>query len=252
MTSEGSAPPSLPRHVAIIMDGNGRWANLRGLPRVEGHRMGVRSVRAVVDCGRELGIRYLTLYAFSVENWGRPATEVRALIPSARSSSSGAFHIPPTPDPASAPSATTDLPPFAVRQAPGSHRRRHGGDYRDDLDIGALVRGAQRDRPRRAPPRRRAVGGKSARGGDRGRDVHHAPLHRGLPRPRPRHPHQRGVPRQQLPALAIRLHRVRDPGPLWPDFGKAEHLQALEEYSAPGAALRRRDRPPGPHADPGE
>jgi undecaprenyl diphosphate synthase len=80
MTSGGSAPPSLPRHVAIIMDGNGRWANLRGLPRVEGHRMGVRSVRAVVECARELRISCLTLYAFSIENWGRPEPEVLALM----------------------------------------------------------------------------------------------------------------------------------------------------------------------------
>jgi len=70
----------LPRHVAIIMDGNGRWAKLRGLPRVEGHRMGVRAVRAVVECARELRIPCLTLYAFSLENWGRPEPEVRALM----------------------------------------------------------------------------------------------------------------------------------------------------------------------------
>jgi len=62
------------------MDGNGRWATLRGLPRIEGHRMGVRSVRAVVECARELGIPYLTLYAFSTENWGRPAAEVSTLM----------------------------------------------------------------------------------------------------------------------------------------------------------------------------
>jgi len=66
--------------VAIIMDGNGRWAKLRGLPRIEGHRMGIRSVRAVVECSRELGIPYLTLYAFSTENWGRPAAEVNTLM----------------------------------------------------------------------------------------------------------------------------------------------------------------------------
>lgn len=70
----------LPRHVAVIMDGNGRWASLRGLPRAEGHRAGVRAVRAVVECARELGIPYLTLYAFSLENWGRPATEVGTLM----------------------------------------------------------------------------------------------------------------------------------------------------------------------------
>jgi len=62
------------------MDGNGRWARQRGLPREEGHRMGARAVREAVECARELGIRYLTLYAFSQENWGRPETEVRALM----------------------------------------------------------------------------------------------------------------------------------------------------------------------------
>ncbi len=62
------------------MDGNGRWAKLRGLPRIEGHRVGIRSVRAVVECARELGIPYLTLYAFSTENWGRPAAEVSTLM----------------------------------------------------------------------------------------------------------------------------------------------------------------------------
>lgn len=62
------------------MDGNGRWAKLRGLPRIEGHRMGIRSVRAVVECAREVGIPFLTLYAFSTENWGRPPAEVNTLM----------------------------------------------------------------------------------------------------------------------------------------------------------------------------
>jgi len=80
MSPFGCEPAALPRHVAVIMDGNGRWARSRGLPRVEGHRMGVRAVRAVVECARELGIPYLTLYAFSLENWGRPRDEVRTLM----------------------------------------------------------------------------------------------------------------------------------------------------------------------------
>jgi undecaprenyl diphosphate synthase len=71
---------SLPTHVAIIMDGNGRWAKQRHLPRVEGHRNGVESVRAVVRTAGELGIKYLTLYAFSVENWNRPKEEVDTLM----------------------------------------------------------------------------------------------------------------------------------------------------------------------------
>ena len=71
---------SVPRHVAIIMDGNGRWARLRRLPRVAGHRKGVESVRASVRACIQRGIEYLTLFAFSSENWRRPAEEVRILM----------------------------------------------------------------------------------------------------------------------------------------------------------------------------
>ncbi len=70
----------LPRHVAIIMDGNGRWAGERHLPRVEGHRAGVDAVRDVVETSARLGLEVLTLYAFSVENWKRPAAEVSTLM----------------------------------------------------------------------------------------------------------------------------------------------------------------------------
>jgi undecaprenyl diphosphate synthase len=70
----------LPRHLAIIMDGNGRWAEARGLPRVEGHRVGSESVRAVTRQARKLGLEALTLYAFSVQNWARPDDEVAALM----------------------------------------------------------------------------------------------------------------------------------------------------------------------------
>jgi undecaprenyl diphosphate synthase len=70
----------LPAHVAVIMDGNGRWAAQRHLPRVEGHRAGIESVRAVVEGSARLGIQVLTLYAFSVENWKRPAAEVSTLM----------------------------------------------------------------------------------------------------------------------------------------------------------------------------
>src|SRR5207253_8400222 len=71
---------ALPAHIAIIMDGNGRWAAQRHLPRVEGHRAGIESVRDVVETSARLGIKVLTLYAFSVENWKRPATEVNMLM----------------------------------------------------------------------------------------------------------------------------------------------------------------------------
>ena len=70
----------LPEHVAVIMDGNGRWAAQRHLPRVEGHRAGIASVREVVESSARLGIKVLTLYAFSVENWKRPVTEVSTLM----------------------------------------------------------------------------------------------------------------------------------------------------------------------------
>src|SRR6476646_9882303 len=70
----------LPAHVAVIMDGNGRWAAQRHLPRVEGHRAGIESVREVVEGSARLGIPVLTLYAFSVENWKRPPTEVSMLM----------------------------------------------------------------------------------------------------------------------------------------------------------------------------
>ena len=73
-------PEKLPRHIAIIMDGNGRWAKQQGKPRIEGHRAGVRSVRSVVEASTELGIDALTLYAFSSENWRRPALEIKALM----------------------------------------------------------------------------------------------------------------------------------------------------------------------------
>jgi undecaprenyl diphosphate synthase len=70
----------IPRHIAIIMDGNGRWAKQRGLPRREGHRAGAESVREVMEACKELGVKYLTLFAFSSENWNRPASEVEALM----------------------------------------------------------------------------------------------------------------------------------------------------------------------------
>src|SRR3989304_2220591 len=71
---------AIPVHVAVIMDGNGRWAKGRGLPRVAGHRKGVEAVRELVTACGELGIPYLTLFAFSSENWRRPETEVRLLL----------------------------------------------------------------------------------------------------------------------------------------------------------------------------
>lgn len=76
----GSQATDLPSHVAIIMDGNGRWAAQRGMPRAQGHRAGVEAVRRTVRAAGELGIRYLTIYSFSSENWSRPKSEVLDLM----------------------------------------------------------------------------------------------------------------------------------------------------------------------------
>jgi undecaprenyl diphosphate synthase len=77
---ESIIPEKLPSHIAVIMDGNGRWAKLHGKPRVFGHKNGVVSVREITEAAAELGISYLTLYAFSTENWSRPQLEVNALM----------------------------------------------------------------------------------------------------------------------------------------------------------------------------
>ena len=80
MQLNGLDKKRMPRHVAIIMDGNGRWAKLRGKSRIEGHRRGKSSVRVIVEMSRKIGIRFLSLYAFSTENWLRPHDEVDALM----------------------------------------------------------------------------------------------------------------------------------------------------------------------------
>lgn len=73
-------PNRIPGHIAIIMDGNGRWAKRHGKPRIYGHQQGVESVRTIVEACREFGVKYLTIYAFSTENWNRPLQEVNALM----------------------------------------------------------------------------------------------------------------------------------------------------------------------------
>ena len=75
-----TSPEQAPTHIAIIMDGNGRWAISRGLPRLAGHRAGTENLRQVIEACVEFGVRYLTIYAFSTENWGRPMEEVRGLM----------------------------------------------------------------------------------------------------------------------------------------------------------------------------
>jgi undecaprenyl diphosphate synthase len=73
-------PDKIPQHIAIIMDGNGRWAQARGLPRLAGHRAGTENLRHIIEACVEFGVKYLTIYAFSTENWGRPEDEVSGLM----------------------------------------------------------------------------------------------------------------------------------------------------------------------------
>lgn len=80
VASPVSQPATVPRHVAVIMDANGRWAQARGLPRTDGHRAGTENIRDVIRAFGDRGVRYLTLFAFSTENWRRPRREVRALM----------------------------------------------------------------------------------------------------------------------------------------------------------------------------
>src|SRR4030066_1020676 len=77
---EDHLPDKIPTHIGIIMDGNGRWALARGLPRMAGHRAGTENLRRLIEACIEFGIKFLTIYAFSTENWGRPTSEVQGLL----------------------------------------------------------------------------------------------------------------------------------------------------------------------------
>ena len=80
MGEDSIRPEAIPRHIAVIMDGNGRWAEERGLARTDGHHAGVDAVRKIVRAARDLGVSWLTLFAFSSENWNRPKSEVDELM----------------------------------------------------------------------------------------------------------------------------------------------------------------------------
>ena len=79
-TGSPNLPKVIPQHIAIIMDGNGRWAKKRGLPRLAGHKAGTENLRRIIKACVDFGIEYLTIYAFSTENWGRPREEVDGLM----------------------------------------------------------------------------------------------------------------------------------------------------------------------------
>jgi undecaprenyl diphosphate synthase len=80
ITGQTTPPRNIPQHVAIIMDGNGRWAKKRGLPRLAGHKAGTENLRRIIKACADFGVKYLTIYAFSTENWGRPRDEVDGLM----------------------------------------------------------------------------------------------------------------------------------------------------------------------------
>jgi undecaprenyl diphosphate synthase len=217
MTSEGSAPPSLPRHVAIIMDGNGRWASLRGLPRVEGHRMGVRSVRAVVECARELRIPCLTLYAFSLENWGRPEPEVLALMTLLKEFLLSELSLLLRHRIRLRVIGETSSLPFAVRQVLERTVSATAGNTEMTLTLGLSYAG-RNEIVRTA----RRLAAEAAEGKI-------AP--EGIPDPDLviRTSGELRISNFLLWQSAYAEFAFTDV--LWPDFGKAEFLQALEEYS---------------------
>ena len=195
----------IPQHVAIIMDGNGRWAELRGKERYEGHVAGVEPVRASLRAAARWGVRYLTLYAFSTENWGRPAQEVDALMELFCKS-------------------VVNETPELIRQGVeirmiGDRTRfsekvqrylceaeQRGQDA--DADPCAQLFVAQRDHARCAAHRRKGRSRRARPGGDLRGDGQRFARHGALPEPRPGRPHERRMQVEQFPALAGILCRT--------------------------------------------
>ena len=199
---------TLPRHVAIIMDGNGRWATARGLPRGEGHRRGVEAVRQTVRAAIDLKIRYLTLYSFSSENWTRPRDEIDFLF--------GLFRLYIRRD-------VSELHAQGVRISVIGSREGVPGDILALIDeaealtagnrtlqlIFAFNYGARNELARAV----RAIAGEvkaghARSGGDRRRNDRRPPRHRRLSGPGSDHPHGAGNPAEQFPAVAVGLCRT--------------------------------------------
>jgi len=231
MTSGGSAPPSLPRHVAIIMDGNGRWAKLRGLPRIEGHRMGVRAVRAVVECARELRVPCLTLYAFSLENWGRPEPEVLALMTLLKEFLVSELSLLLTHRIRLHVIGDTSSLPFAVRQVLDRTVTATAGNTEMILTLGLSYAG--RNEIVRAA---RRLAAEASEGRIAPEEITEEIFSSRLD--------TSGIPDPDLVIRTSGELRISNfllwqsayaefafTDVLWPDFGKAEFLQALEEYS---------------------
>ena len=213
----------LPRHVAIIMDGNGRWAGERHLPRVEGHRAGVDAVRDVVETSARLGLEVLTLYAFSVENWKRPAAEVSTLMMLLKRylgleletllRNNIRFNVIGRAE-ALAPDVRTELLDAERKTA-----KNTGMLFNIALNYGG--------RTEIVDAARRAIeSGHQARGARRG-SLRELALHRRAARSRSVDPHERRDARQQFPALADRLR------------GDLGHRHAVARLPLPPPARRR-------------
>jgi undecaprenyl diphosphate synthase len=182
---------AVPRHVAIIMDGNGRWAAARRLPRVAGHRAGAQAVRRTIEAAIRNGVEWLTLFAFSSENWRRPEDEITDLTGLLR-------HYLRT--------EVAELHRERVRLRSIGDRSRFGPDIALELEQAETL---TRNNTRLNLNVALSGGGRPAgpRCGDRG-NVQHLSVHRRHAGPGPGDPHQRRAPGVQFPALAICLRRI--------------------------------------------
>ena len=178
----------IPQHVAIIMDGNGRWAELRGKERYEGHAAGIEPVRASLRAAVRNGVKYLTLYAFSTENWGRPQKEVDSLMELFCQSVI---------------SETPELVRQGVRVRMNGERSRFS-----EKDRSYLARAQEQTADGKAEDRRARRSRRDRPRRDRRTDRLRGPRHGRIPRSGPDRPHERRVPVEQLPAVAGLLRRA--------------------------------------------
>jgi undecaprenyl diphosphate synthase len=230
-TLSPQAQATIPTHVAVIMDGNGRWAKQRRLPRVEGHRNGVESVRAVVRAAGEAGVKYLTLYAFSVENWNRPKDEVDTLMKYlARFLKGEIGELNRNNVRLDAIGQIYRLPEFVQEQL-AKDQSRPGQKQRIDADSGAQLRRPHRDR------RGRAQHGAEGQG----RALEPAEINEQLVS---QHLYTCHYPDPDLLIRTSGEMRISNfllwqisyaelvvTPTLWPDFRKPQFFEALEEYT---------------------
>ena len=228
--------PEVARSVAIIMDGNGRWARRRGLPVAAGHRAGTQALRRTVEAAIDLGVDVLTVYAFSTENWSRPPDEVEALmeifgetiereLPDLAEQGVRVRFI-----------GRRDRAPEELRRADGRARgQRPSSTTRLNLWI-AFDYGGRAEIVEAA--RRLVESGVDPREIDENL-VRREPLRAGAARPRPAHPHVRRAARLELPALAARLRRARVRRHALAGLRRARPARRARGVRAAAPALRR-------------